>query len=426
MSDFKFFIRFGVHKDRDVIKELMGSIDGVCVPAHIFSYSPEPTVYAALTMNKNYFIDPMTYLYSDQDIEDYVTTEEEGGRQFKPSVRKLTTDYQLLDFFKQRDFKKLEAVDMTENMIDEWVARNLFVQLEKIKENKESTIKRYTKILQDMGLEFPPVVASNEPTFIVPPYFHFSSVSDPWFDINIQFAKRTREKQPNDSIFPIVLTNSGSRNKDLIIRYKNEGFKMLLVWVDDLNEKEVGGNGTQIGKLISFANFIGMANEEGVKIINLYGSYYSVLLGKIGLGGMCNGIFYGEYKSRKSKVGGGPQSRYYVRKLHDFIGLVPAISLLQDKKGSELLDTETPECMKLINGNPKNIFLFDSDHSLAQRHFVFSRRKELKNASIKTLHELLVEIDHVVKEYTEVVSKASGTKKLDYLVSWRDALKGFE
>ena len=51
MSDFKFFIRFGVHKDRDVIKELMGSIDGVCVPAHMFSYSPEATVYAALRMN---------------------------------------------------------------------------------------------------------------------------------------------------------------------------------------------------------------------------------------------------------------------------------------------------------------------------------------------------------------------------------------
>ena len=46
ISNLKFLIRFGVHRDRETIKDLEGSISGVVIPAHILCYSTNATIAA--------------------------------------------------------------------------------------------------------------------------------------------------------------------------------------------------------------------------------------------------------------------------------------------------------------------------------------------------------------------------------------------
>jgi len=116
-------------------------------------------------------------------------------------------------------------------------------------------------------------------------------------------------------------------------------------------------------------------------------SYFSVLLNKIGLQGICNGIFYGEYKSKRAQIGGGPSARYYIRELHDFYSISIATKILLQHPN--LLDKDCKKCMDLINNDTNNIILFDKDHSLAQRHFIYSREVEIQENKTKDLNALL-------------------------------------
>lgn len=425
MSEFKFYIRFGVHKDRDVIRELNSSIDGICVPAHIFSYSPEPTIYAALTINKSYFIDPMTYIYSDQDIEDYVVEEKENGRQFKPSIKKLTEDYGLGQLFKERDFKRLAPEDLTEEIIQSWADKSIDLQCNKLKNQKESTLKRYEDLLKEIGEEslIKDIEKAELPLFLLPPYFYFKDSQDPWLDINFRFFSLIREKKPNMEVVPLLLTSATTVDDSLIEKLKSNNISKIFLWLDDLDEKDSPDKGgSHAVKLDKFVAFVQKAKEKEIQVTNLYGSYFSMLLSKIGLAGMCNGIFYGENKSRKSKVGGGPQARYYIRALHEFYTLEPATLILSDPRGNDLLDKESVKCMQLINGDPKNIFLFDSDHSLAQRHFIFSRSKELEDVKSKSLEELAKNLHDIYSQYSLVVEKYSRNKSPRHLEHWYDVL----
>ena len=110
MNDF--YIRFGVHKDREVIKDSRDVITGLVIPAHIFSYSTKATTVAILYVNKPFFVDPMTYIFTDENIEDYVTLDSKTNkRKFKSSISKLTEDYNLTDYFANNNFQPLKPVN---------------------------------------------------------------------------------------------------------------------------------------------------------------------------------------------------------------------------------------------------------------------------------------------------------------------------
>lgn len=422
MKDFKFYIRFGVHKDRGVIKSLRDSISGMFIPAHILCYSTNATIAAIKYINKGYYIDPMTYIYAD-GIQAYVVPDIKGSqdKKFKPSIAKLTDNFGLAEFFKNNNFEALTPKDILDNDLfaEEFCKKNIELQMNKIEDEKKGAYKKYADLLRAEGEDEIAQEIENalSPEAIIPPYFYFDSMSDEWLKVNLKLADMTRQNSKLP-VVPIIFTLPNVLCEEILDLFKD--YNKIFVWADDLEQKQSIGSSQQSG-LEKFADFIKSAKEKKVEVINMYGSYFSILLSKIGLAGMCNGIFYGEYKSRKTKGGGIPPSRYYIRKLHEFYAIPEATTLL--RKYPELLDIECDNCMNLIGGNIENIFSFDADHSLAQSHFVYSREREINNASENKLVDLLNDMDDKYLLYGDKIPDENITKKnIEYLKIWKEIL----
>jgi hypothetical protein len=213
MNDFEFFIRFGVHKDRETLKSLRGSMAGLVVPAHILCHSTNATIAAISYINKSFYIDPMTFLYAGSDIKDYVVKDKETNTdKFKPSIAKLTDDYGLTETFQSNGYTALQPDNFTEEFINNFCDKNLKLQLKKVDESKEGAYKKYGDLLSKIGENHivQEMQTTHTPKGIVPPYFYFASLTDPWLDVNLKLAKSTKEKSGQDLVTPLVFTNSAT------------------------------------------------------------------------------------------------------------------------------------------------------------------------------------------------------------------------
>ncbi len=423
MTNFNFYIRFGVHKDREVIKSLRDSISGMIIPAHILCYSSNATIAAISYIKKDYFIDPMTYIYSDGSMQKYLSTKS-GTDSFKPSIAKLTENYGLMDFFVSNNYRPLTPGDLLNNdlLADEFCKKNIALQINKIDEEKAGAYKKYADLLKKVGENHlsEEIEKTHRPKGIIPPYFYFESIDDEWLKVNLKLAEMTR-KNTDLPVIPLIFTEAFLLDDGLLDLYKD--YKEMFIWADDLEQKQQITNTQQQG-LEKFANFVAKATEKGISLTNLYGSYFSVLLNKVGLSGMCNGVFYGENKTRKAKVGGIPPSRYYIRKLHEFYSIPETLAIL--RKYPDLLDRDCQQCLDLLKGDIENIFTFDSEHALAQSHFVYSREKEIEVAQSKNLDALLNDLDENFIAYRDKLPDEDITRKnVKYLSIWKEILKKY-
>lgn len=87
----------------------------------------------------------------------------------------------------------------------------------------------------------------------------------------------------------------------------------------EATEADIAGWGTVIAQ----------AADRGIRIINLYGGYLSVLLGAARLGGVNHGIGYSESRdvARLSETG-APPTRYYLPALRRFVSRAQAQPLI--------------------------------------------------------------------------------------------------
>lgn len=419
MKDFKFLIRFGVHKDRETIRSLSGSISGMIIPAHILCYSTNATIAAISYIQKReYYIDPMTYLYADSNIRDYVVLDEKTKKnRFKPSIAKLTESYGLTTFFEGRGFSQLAPSDFTDDFILELCKKNIELQTNKVDTEKVGAYQKYAELLKRVGENHivEEIQALHTPAAIIPPYFFIKKKDSKWIEINKKLAEKTKENT-SLPVMPIILTEAGILDKDLLETFKD--FKNLFLWADDFEQKQTITQ-PQEAEFKNLASFIRNAESKGFKIINMRGTYFSILLGKLGLRGFSNGVFYGESKARKAAIGGIPPVRYYIRKLHEFFGIAEAIRLL--KQYPELLDKECANCLNLIQGNVDNILLFDSHPQLAQAHFIYAREEEIKGVEKEGLETLVKELTDAYSKYKNLPTSIT-TKNTEYLRVWKDAL----
>lgn len=424
MSEPKLYIRYGVHKDREVLREMKGQIDGLVIPSHIFAYSSKATIAAISYIEKPFFFDPMTYLLADEVIADYVTEDKKTkNRGFKPSIARLVSEYGLLELFEQRDYKQLEPNDFTSDFIEELCRKNLALQLNKINTDKEKVIKKYLDLLSEIGEDFAEQFLdySQSPEFITPPYFYFDSTKKEWHNINLKLSEKTKELASGFEVVPILCTTTDNLSQDLINDYRN--FNKLIVWVNDLVERSNHSNGVSAKnyhlRLANLAKFVQSASSHDKQIINFYGTYYSVILSKLGLHGLCHGIFYGESKNFKAAVGGIPPSRYYIRKVHGFYSINEAIQLI--KNYPDLLDKECDKCIEVASRDVDKILLYDKNHDLAQKHFLYARQLELDFVRRNTLNQIIEDLNRAYSEFGPLDSTITN-KPIDYLADWSKAL----
>lgn len=422
MSDKKFYIRFGLHRDRNMLRFLKDDYAGIVLPAHILAYSSKATIAALRYIDKPYFIDPMTYIYAKGFLEGYqVRKEEDQKDHLKPSIIKLTEDLALGDTFPEIDTKPLEVSDFTDELITKIAKGNLDLQLNRINKGMASSTPKLDELLAQIGLPSSPEASTYpSPIFLTAPYFLIPKEDTAkWTNVNVKLAKETKRLAPDGAeIRPIILTHVEQLNKALLDRY--DGFDKFIVWVEDLDESKPSTADDQVKKLKAFKGFIEQASKDDRSVINLYGSYFSAILLKLGLEAFSNGPLYGEYKSSKASLGGIPPVRIYIPSIHRFyiysqatelIGMYP--QLFEDfPDGSKKLFKTVPELAKILG-----------DVTLAQEHFINSRNQEIEYVQANSMDQIISSIKEMHDTIGPFEEKPLRGKEPHQLLSWAKALE---
>jgi hypothetical protein len=160
---------------------------------------------------------------------------------------------------------------------------------------QDSENVEYYEFLKDKG-----VVESSSftPSLVVAPYFCMDdNTFDDWIDVNIECAKDSQKiagKLGISMATEIVISQSvlfdSKKVKTLIDEYTKLDSAVFLIWVDAFSEHEVSE-----GLLGAFMTMMNDLKTSGSQVVNLYGSYFSVMLLHKGiLAGVTHGLEYGE------------------------------------------------------------------------------------------------------------------------------------
>src|ERR1044072_9437057 len=87
------FLRYGLPRTKELLKDINRVYDGVVIPANILLYQYKSTPSVVYQLNRPFFIDPMSYLIA-QPFERFKRRIEKGNA-FKPSFDKLLKGYGL-------------------------------------------------------------------------------------------------------------------------------------------------------------------------------------------------------------------------------------------------------------------------------------------------------------------------------------------
>src|SRR5688500_18151543 len=81
------FLRFGLHRKKNFLRDIRRAYQGIVLPANILLYQYKSTPPVVFNCNKPFFVEPMSYLLG-QPYKDFKQRLEKGPR-FKPSFQRL-------------------------------------------------------------------------------------------------------------------------------------------------------------------------------------------------------------------------------------------------------------------------------------------------------------------------------------------------
>ena len=381
-----------MHKHRDVLITRKDQFGGICLPAHLKAYFNNSAMQFIKDIDTSYFIDPMTYIFAQK----YVNLLDNKGH-LKKSIEKLCNEYgDLCKIFKEKK-RDIKPNDFTPQIVSNFSKSVIEYQKEGSRE-VDHLYDKYSKYISSSG-------SSTGPEFLVVPYFHFESPDDSWFDVNNKLIIESIEnnKSTGDKLFCVICTKSEAistetKREKIISEFNIEGIDGFIIWLDHFSEYDAS-----VSDLKNLKSFIVDLAKTGKYVLNMYGSYYSAILCKVGLTAFGHGPHYGEAKEVESKMGGGPLlPRCYFDKLHKFLTTKYVVDNLHLLESIGLL-------------SPNEHFDFNSENECISR-FIESRNKELIEVSEKTKDGLVEVLRKTYEKYSPRI------EKLDFLDKWVKAL----
>jgi len=87
------FLRFGLARTKELLKDVNKVYDGLAVPANILLYQYKSTPAIIYSLGHPFYVDPMSYLFAQPFTK--FKKKIEKGSEFKPSFVKLMSGYGL-------------------------------------------------------------------------------------------------------------------------------------------------------------------------------------------------------------------------------------------------------------------------------------------------------------------------------------------
>lgn len=413
-------LRFGMQRDKEIIRDLADKVNGLVIPAHILAYQEAPTsVFVASFKRMPYIIDPMTYLLQHSK-ENLVNDSGELRR----SIGKMCNEYHpslfgLLSSLSGRGKMPLASIPDQQELCE-----NIYkTQTESVAQ--KSGTKKAEKYIKRYGKGSPTL-----PRFVVSPYFYFNSTDDPWYGLSLELAHTMKNvceaKSESLETGVILCLSADTINDNMIQRISSDhsSFKHILVWFNDFNEAGVSENSIRNArKLIKR-----LAEFSCVEV--LYGGYLLMTTATEGLSAISHGILYSLHKSFVITPGvGGVPERYYIPKFKAFRSLSQT-DLILHRHAELICDCEI--CQDVMQRDPDRIVLFADEPEKLRQHFIAARRNEADQIETTNRDTIVDELRDTYRTYHESIShlpnpdayiSGSNMRGLEYLNRWADGIE---
>lgn len=292
-----------------------------------------------------------------------------------------------------------------------------------------------------------------QPYALVAPYFYLSETTfDRWLPVNLAAASSSKDVAGDSKLFVSLVISKGvladnELRERLVESYVGLEVDGYLIWIDDLYEVAAS-----IHELMSLADLGQKLSSSGREVINLHGSYFSVLASSDSAGscfsGVVHGPEFGEHRAVVPVGGGIPISRYYVPDLHvrfkyrDAVDLFSVAGWLGSDVHFHDKVCNCPECRDVISGQVANFVKFGEGNTkdvkrrngfvrmqfptkAAQdrclRHYLQCKSREYVFAANSDWATIDASLEDAVGKYQGYV----GLDQVGHLVKWKRVLSGF-
>ncbi len=405
-------LRFGMHRDVEVLHSAKGLLDGMVIPAHILAYQANSTSVFVTSMHETpYVVDPMTSIFQSPK-----SAHLNDSGDLRASVQKLCDDYhsalgKLIVALPGSGILPSGAFK-----IKPFCKGVRSFQLNKVGESSKTSgamkyLKRYGK------------TKVTHPRCLLPPYFRFDKHGDAWYQLSLACAKETAS-QAAEQVAPVICCAHSAITPTGIAAIASDyaEFNRVFLWVDNYQQTAVTAP-----HIKSVRSLINALRKEGLAVESLYGGFLMILSHFDGLDAISHGILYTQHKAISTTPGsGGAPERYYIPAFHEFRSLSQADLIL--RRHPELM-CDCPICEETVAGKPDNFIRFSDKPELLRKHFLEVRRQEADAIEASDLHDEIDNLRDTYSKYDEsirelpnpdaVVSGAS-MDGLAYLQHWAD------
>lgn len=349
--------------DGKPLKALEDYYDGIVLEAHIVEQYTNFATSLVSTLNKPFFIDPTVRLV----------------------LLELNTVAKKEWFFKLVEAYSLSRCLQNEIIIVDELRNNLDEFVRAVVEYQRSRIARSSGRLELFGISG----VSLKPEIILQPYFFIDELNSENYELNLEILDKALAVKGDDKLYAVLaidrnLLSSKKRNKLISDFAKADGF---CVWVVDFRE-----NDEDERSLKRYVEFFKELSETGKPIVNMYGSAFSIFLGKLGLlNRVVQGLGYGEHRSPYITATGSYPKRYYIPKIYRMVPISDAQELIREVPDLEC-KCEFCKEMNILNTSEKYI---KTDY--LKMHYIVSKWNE-KQMSID---EILKNLDETIRVLDE-------------------------
>jgi hypothetical protein len=462
MTNPKHILRYGTNADQKYFSgDFEQCYDLIAINAHMIAFSPNALALfvGRQTINKAFFIDPITHLF--QHSPSYISN---PSGEIKKSIVNLISKYSIgivdeevsADDAYNQIKRSLRAGTIDNGFIRKFTENVLAYQENFINEKKDA--QDYGKYVE-FAREEDPSLASLEihqrPEFLVAPYFYLEE--DNWLSKNLSLITLAKELRPDVPVYAQVVINKKILERNLINNedsafdsiinsYKESNADGFLIWIDGYSEHE------ELSESLSkYTQALSTLRESDKPVHTLYGSYFSILLTHQKyniLQGVAHGLEYGEAREVVPVGGGVPTAKFYFYPLHKRMNLKEMVEILRQLNinTKEQFFEKICNCATCIEAISSDNVLIDFQMAYGQtkpstfqrgetlvtmsfptpetksrslRHYLYSKKKEFETVGRAEDFEILrQELSNSLATYKEITN----SEDYGHLSEWINAL----
>lgn len=327
MSKFRHFLSYG-STDQETARSLTGYFDGLIVPGTVAAFQAEGTKGFVLALSARsrepYAIDSRFPIFQSGPIS------------WKKSHILLAVLFGFNEILQSRG--SLRPDDFDGELVDR-IARGWLDFNSGFEDVKLKTFDKYAARLPEDDIS---IEDRKSPEWVMPPYFMAEALDSPWLAASERIWDRSvelmKDRRSAPALRKVIAADSAGLWTQLLERtHETE----VVGWVSKLDE--LGVSTAEVDQLVEYGQAISQATARGQRIFALYGGFFSVLLHRFGLTGSSHGVGYGEHRNHvELPSSGAPAARFYVPRLHRYIGVDIAATLWSEAR--DLVECLCPEC----------------------------------------------------------------------------------